>query len=441
MNYFRKILYFIIFFIPFSFALNLQRDADVAFLRLLIALTFTFFIFFIFYQNKELYLERFKNKQTYLFALFFLWTFLSSFWAMNPVWSIRKFLFFITIIPVYFLTIYLIDSRDRLNKILKYFILGGFIASIIGVLQFFSQFIFSLDKMYNFWAYNVSMFLYGQNFGSVVIQNQSWFVNIGGKDFFRAISLFPDPHTFALYLGLVTPLSIGFFLYNNKKNKVLFSVQLFFMLFAVLLTFSRGAYVGFLVSSLFISIFYFKYFKLNLRVNKKALASIFSGLVIVLFLLMNSVFGERLMSSFSLSDVSNTGRIQIWSISGSVFLDNPFFGVGLGNLPIFFDPTASVKSPINAHNTFLDISSELGLLGLVLFFGFLYFVFKNLKYRKDKFNFLRFGALWSFIWYLIHSFFETSIFSVPVLTAFSFMLAIAVILGKTIKGQVIRVDK
>jgi len=436
MKYFEKALYFIIFSIPFSFAFNLHRDADVASLRVFISLTFILFAFYVLY-NKDVVIDRFKNRHIYFFSLFFLWSFLSAFWAVNPVWSVRKALFFVTITPLYFLSIYFLDSKEKINKAARYFILGGFFISLIGVVQFFSQFIFSLDKMYNFWAYDVSMFLYGQNFGEVIIRNQSWFVNIGGKDYFRAISLFPDPHTFSLYLGIVIPFTIGFFFYNNKKDKLQNLGMLSVMFLALLFTFSRGAYVGFFASLVFILVFSVWYFKIKL--NKKFVISVLAGFALAFLVFLSSVFGSRFLSSFTLSDVSNAGRIGIWETASSVFWNAPVIGVGLGNLPIFFDPTASVKSPINAHNTYLDIASELGLVGLLAFFALVLCTFRSLGFKKDKFNFLRFGLLWSLSWFLVHSFFETSLFSVPVLAALCFILAFAVVLKDPVKGRVIKV--
>ncbi len=436
MSYFEKIFYFLIFSIPFSFAFNLHKDVDIASLRVFISFTFIFFIFYLLYKNKKIVLSRFKNKHSYFFVLFFLWAFISSFWAINPVWSIRKSLFFVTIIPIYFFSIYFLNSKEKIKKAAECFIIGGFLVSLFGVLQFLSQFIFSLDKIYNFWAFKVSMFLYGQNFGDVIIKNQSWFVNIAGNDYFRAISLFPDPHTFALFLGILIPFTIFYFLHNNKKNKFTFFGIILLMFCALLFTFSRGAYVGFLISSLLMAIFSFWYFKI--RLNKKILIFLFVSFFAVAFIFLNSVFGSRLMSSFTLSDVSNNARLGIWEKSSKVFLDNPILGVGLGNLPIFFDPIASVKSPINAHNTYLDIVSELGMIGFLLFFLIIFYTFFYLSFKKDKFDFLRFGVLWSFVWFLVHSFFETSLFSVPVLATLSFILSFAVILKKQIRGKVIR---
>ncbi|MBI3671320.1 O-antigen ligase family protein [Candidatus Azambacteria bacterium] len=435
-NYLEKIIYFVLFFIPFSFALNLQADVDISFLRVVISFSFAFFVFYILYKNIPIPFDKFKNGQTLFFLAFFLFTLISSFWSLNSVWSIRKFIFFATIFPIYFLIIFLINSKEKLDKAAKFFILGGFFASLIGVVQFLSQFFFSLDSIYNFWAYKVAMFLYGQNFGSVVIQNQSWFVSIGRHDYLRAISLFPDPHTFALYLGIIIPFTVGYFFYKNKKDKSSYLFKIFIMLLALLFTFSRGAYVGFLSSFAVMFVLYFWYF--NVGFNKKFLTALFVAALALFFVFSNSVFGERLISSFSLADISNSGRIQIWKTSFDVFLDSPVFGAGLGSLPVFFDPTASVKSPINAHNTYLDILSELGAIGFLFFAGIFAYSFKFLKFQKDKFNFLRLGIIWSLAWFLVHSFFETSIFSVPVLISLCFVLALAVILKDETSGQALK---
>jgi len=427
MKYFQKAFYFTVFFIPFSFALNIQHDVDMAFVRVLITGLFTILLFYLLWQGNLLFLNKFKNKTTLFLLSFFVFSALSAFWATNPVWSIRKAVFFATIIPIYFLTIYFVSSKEILEKISRIFILSGFLASLFGILQFLSQFFLSLSSIYNFWAYKASMFLYGQNFGTVIIDNQSWFVNIAGKDYFRAISFFPDPHTFALYLGILIPFSLGYFFYKSKIKDKKNIFYLITMLLALLFTFSRGAYFGFFAALFFITFILFLRFKI--RPSKKQIyigaAILLSGILVV----SNTVFGERFISSFSLTEVSNVGRLGIWKTSFVVFEKNPILGAGLGNLPIFFDPTASVKSPINAHNTYLDILSELGIIGLLLFGLIFKDIFKNsFLSGTDKERYLRYGIATSFIWFFVHSFFETSLFSVPVLSALCFLLALAVIL-------------
>lgn len=433
MYFIEKILYFIIFFIPFSFALNAKDGVDLSFLRVVIILAFMAVIFLLsthYVKGEDFYklinIGKFKNKQTYFLILFLVFSFLSAFWSANAVWSIRKFIFFASIFPIYFLAVYFINSEEKMLKAVKYFIFSGVLASIFGVLQFAGQFIYGKNTLNSFFSGNISKLLYGQDFGSLVAQNHSWFVNIGGADYFRAISVFPDPHTFALYLGLLIPIASGFFLYK-KTNKIIAFFTLLVMFSAFLLTFSRGGYLGFLA---FFAVSLFLYFSLfKKRINKNTLFTISTIIIILGLIFSSTVVGERLMSSFSMSDISNSGRLGIWKVSLEVFKGNPLLGAGLGALPLFFQPSISIKSPINAHNTYLDIASELGIIGLVLFLMIFFYVFKTLLQnagnQKEK-AYLSFGIIGSLVWFLTHSFFETSLFSVPVLASLLLILSFSI---------------
>lgn len=435
MRFIEKILYFIIFFIPFSFALNAKEGVDLSFLRVAILSAFilTAFIICAHYLksgdfNKMININKLRNKQTYFLILFLIFSFLSVFWSINPVWSVRKFIFFASIAPIYFLTVYFISSEEKILKSLKYFVFSGFLASLFGVLQFSVQFIYGKNELNSFFSGSISKFLYGRDFGSLVAQNHSWFVNIGGIDYFRAISVFPDPHTFALYLGLLMPIAFCFFMYK-KTNKIFAFFTLLIMFLAFLLTFSRGGYLGFLVFFVVTLLLYFGLFKK--RINKNTLFTISAVIIALGLIFSGTVFGERLSSSFSMSDISNSGRINIWKVSVEVFKENPLLGAGLGSLPLFFQPSLSIKSPINAHNTYLDIASELGIIGLMLFLAIFFYAFntllRNIRMQKEI-SYLSLGLLGSFVWFLTHSFFETSLFSVPVLTSLLFLIAVAITL-------------
>ena len=72
-----------------------------------------------------------------------------------------------------------------------------------------------------------------------------------------------------------------------------------------------------------------------------------------------------------------TGRVDLWSVAAEVTRDHPLTGVGAGNFTAVEARYASeainlenvrmvVDEPHVVHNTFLEISAELGLVGLVL---------------------------------------------------------------------------
>lgn len=79
-----------------------------------------------------------------------------------------------------------------------------------------------------------------------------------------------------------------------------------------------------------------------------------------------------------------TGRDDIWAVGFRMIRDNPIDGVGGGNFPVssvhyLLEPGAIqraefiVDTPKVAHNIFIGVTAELGLVGLVLFGGILAF--------------------------------------------------------------------
>jgi O-antigen ligase len=77
------------------------------------------------------------------------------------------------------------------------------------------------------------------------------------------------------------------------------------------------------------------------------------------------------------------GRVKLWHASMEIFSEHPLLGVGSGALDL---PTLLGAF---AHNTFVSVLSELGLIGFILFASILVIViYQALKQMKD------FSALW-----------------------------------------------
>jgi O-antigen ligase len=75
---------------------------------------------------------------------------------------------------------------------------------------------------------------------------------------------------------------------------------------------------------------------------------------------------------------SRDGRIQVWQRGIRYMLTNPVLGVGISNFPI---AEGDISGKVNegygikysaAHNSFIEIGAELGVLGLVAFIGVLW---------------------------------------------------------------------
>lgn len=89
-----------------------------------------------------------------------------------------------------------------------------------------------------------------------------------------------------------------------------------------------------------------------------------------------------------LNSQSSTRR-AIWKASIDISKDYPITGVGIGNLKYYFDDyTQGKKGYTDAHNLFLNLSSELGLIfslvSLILIIYIILFEFVNFFRTKDK---------------------------------------------------------
>jgi putative inorganic carbon (hco3(-)) transporter len=79
---------------------------------------------------------------------------------------------------------------------------------------------------------------------------------------------------------------------------------------------------------------------------------------------------------------ASSGRVDEWRVALRVFEGHPLGGVGVGNFPVV-EPSyatqtfnlefsrAVVKQQLVAHNTYLELAAELGLVGLILFLAIL----------------------------------------------------------------------
>lgn len=95
---------------------------------------------------------------------------------------------------------------------------------------------------------------------------------------------------------------------------------------------------------------------------------------------------ETLSNTFSTdSEDKATGRWEIWGTGLEMIKANPLFGVGLGNFKSVYQDYASYGlSTHGAHNNFIVVFAEMGLVGLVIFCSIFIYVFKTMLNIKDQ---------------------------------------------------------
>lgn len=445
-RYFEYAFYFLLFYIPFQVALNPPiAGFDIATARLMILTLFAVLVV----KNKKNGGFIFPIKDDFigilLLGLLF-WSGVSVFWSENWFWGIRKWLVFASIFPIYWVARYVFNADDGKNGVVMksaaVITLSSFFVAISAILQFSTQFIWKIDPILHFWSRTFFPIFLGHNFGSAVLSHQSWFTGVSGKMIMRAVGFFPDPHTLGFYIGLIFPV-ILFFSFNGKKYKILSFSAIFLSLTVIFLTFARSAYLG-----LFAGLFVFLLAGFNLfTFRKKIFLVCLIILTILFFFTPRSPIAERFTSSFNAEESSNIERLGNWEEALYLIKRNPAHGVGLGSYSLNAAylrgmDYVNYRLPIYAHNTYLDIWAEMGIIGLWLWFGLFAYVFykgivtlffNNCGDAAIKKLFV--CVLASLFWFGVQSFFDTPVFSPRVLPILMIIFALSGFLIKNLKPE------
>jgi len=402
--------------LPFQFALNPTEGIDLAIARI-----FSLGIFFLWFiaslKNKILVIPK-----TSLLLPFFSFLFLalfSSVFAENFSWSFRKIGFLFSFLPLFFVVASYAQETAQ-KKIIRALLWGGWILAISAIIQFSLQFFLGIEKSLAVWE-KISLFFLGNTFSQSVFEHQSWLVHAGGKDFFRAISIFPDPHMLSYYLEMLLPFSLLTTIKESDlRKKILLCILSFILFTALILTFSRGAYIGIIAGVISALIIYRK----NISERIK-LPAIIIGLAFLLALFFtNNPIQNRLLSSFDTSEGSNLGRFSMWKEAALTIEKHPLLGTGIGNFPLAVLPSATYRDPIYAHNLYLDIAAELGLPALIMFVILLIIAIQGYNKKGSYDHFWTAGAI-SLIIFSVHSLFDTPLYSVHILPLFLIIIAIS----------------
>lgn len=162
------------------------------------------------------------------------------------------------------------------------------------------------------------------------------------------IGVLNDPNDLGAFFVLVLPFTFYFSKYGrNLSSRSISKISSLFILYGIYLTNSRGALLA--TITMFGMYFYMRYGKLK----SFFLTFILSPLVLII------------MSSFreiDASEESASGRVEAWYEGIEMLKSNPFFGVGMGGFTDYHHLTA--------HNSFVLVMSELGVIGYALWFCF-----------------------------------------------------------------------
>lgn len=249
----------------------------------------------------------------------------------------------------------------------------------------------------------------------------------------RAGSTFSNPNILGEYLIMMIPLALSLLWYRKKFiYKGIFAAMLGLMGICMLLTFSRGAWLGLIVALVGFSV-----------VRDKRLFALFIiGLFIMPFVLPPSVI-HRFTSIGNLSDTSSSYRMSILLGSLRMAQDYWITGIGLGSQAfkaIYPKYSLAAAYAHHSHNIYIQVILEMGVAGaLVFMLIILVFIRATLAHQnktKDVFlSTVMLAACAGIAGYLVQGLVENIWYNYRVLQTFWVVLAVGLCALRLSKGE------
>jgi len=250
----------------------------------------------------------------------------------------------------------------------------------------------------------------------------------------RATAAFPNPNVLGIYLAPLASLAfgLGLFYFKGAKRIAMIIVGLLIAT-GLLLTFSRFAGLGFFLGVFFMAI---------VRRNKIIVSLLILALLIFSFGAPKNIKGWAKEAKNPVIFMFNADRISIYKNSLNMIKHHPFIGVGVNT---FCENYLKYKLPepkgaesadhVYAHNNFLQMAGDIGLLGLGAFIWllialFTYFGRLYKKMRDNYYKVLLLSLIASIIVFLVNGMAETNLYYARVASLFWYLVGFSLALQK-----------
>jgi len=216
----------------------------------------------------------------------------------------------------------------------------------------------------------------------------------------RAFSVVGSPNVLAGYLELGLPVAVYYVFYDKDIfKKILYALSSFAIVSGLLLTFSRGGWLG-AFGALFLA---FTAYSPVIGFALIALGALTIYAVPILRLRILSLVDP----SYIQKSLESGGRLFRWKYGIVNGFEHPLFGSGLGTFGSSAGQKYGYFSYTSMDSVYINVFAETGFLGIISFILFVSYGFANYVYKfftKKKLIFLFLGA--SMLSILIHIFVE-----------------------------------
>ncbi len=213
---------------------------------------------------------------------------------------------------------------------------------------------------------------------------------VGDVSGYRIAGPIGSPNFFALVMVVLVPLALERLWHSSKKTeRLLAGWALAVSVLTIIFTFSRGGFLALVVTLVLMFV---------RRPPRPAVLLVTGGLIVLLWQYVPAQYTERLATLVEFFDdtpveeVSFRGRSSEVLTAWLMFVDHPFVGVGFDDFKSYYQTYAQRiglevrNEERSAHNLYLEVAAETGLMGLFAFGAILWFMFRGMRAAKKSFT-------------------------------------------------------
>ncbi len=284
------------------------------------------------------------NKYIYAFAGVYL---IAIFISTDVKGSLYGGMVTVLFIMFYMVVINAVKTKKQFRGLLFFMVCAGVLVSLYGFYQYMNQ----------------------GKFGGVWVDTDMF-----GSISFRVYSTLGNPNVLGEYFLLIIPTTVACFIVSKKYIfKAFYFCAAAVMMLCLFITYSRGCYIGMIMAA---GVF------LVLLDRRFIILGIF-GLMLLPFILPDTII-NRFMSIGNMNDSSTSYRVYIYLGTISMLKDYWLSGIGPGqsafNKVYPYYGYNGIGAP-HSHNTFLQVTCDAGIAGIVVFIACIYQFYK-LLFRK-----------------------------------------------------------